>query len=279
MSLIPVLDARADTASCDYPLGSYACALTKLRSGSTIRAAHRLDGAPALSALVEAGSACFAVEIRSTTTFTSQLHRAVPRETWHDLTLDTDVLAREGGQALPGLMATRDCSLSLADCTETWRQLDDSTPVRAGQWLARAQHSDLQSPQQSLITFVADKAMQRGELRRRFVHTDYPHYEVSMHSADLAACQANEGHPAVKVIMLAAWTAALADAASHPAFTGGESDGGGEREPLGDQLAAIIKDADPECAAPGEEDYDPLRAATLLVGKELVVFDEEDDGS
>ena len=278
MSLIPVLDARADTASCDYPLGSYACALTKLRSGSAIRATHRLDNVPALSALVEAGSACFAVEIRSTTTFTSQLHRAAPGETCHDLTLDTDVLARDGGQALPGLVAIRDCSLSLANCTETWRQLRDKIPVKAGQWLARAQHSDLQSPQQSLITFVADEAMQPGALRRKFLHTDYPHYEISMHSADLAACQANEGHAAVKVIMLAAWTAALADADNHPAFTGEKSDGGIEREPLGDQLAAIIKDADPECPAPGEEDYDPLRAATLLVGKELVIFDEEEDG-
>ncbi len=103
-----------------------------------------------------------------------------------------------------------------------------------------------------------------------------PHYEVSMHSDDLAACQDNEGHPAVKVVMLAAWTAALADAANQTAFAGGDSDDE-EKEPLGLQLAAMIKDADPECPAPGEEDYDPIRAATLLAGSQLVVFDEQDD--
>ena len=277
MSIIPVLDARADTASCDYPLGSYACALTKLRSGSVIRASHRLNGAPALSELIAAGAACFAVEIRSTATFTSQFHRAEQRESSHDVTINTDILARDGGQALPGLIATADCSLPLADCTDTWRELEHGIPVKAGQWLARAQHFDLQSPQQSLITFVADDAIQRGELRRKFVHTDYPHYEISMHSADLAACQGNEGHPAVKAVMLAAWTSALADAGTQPAFAGGETDDDEEKEPLGYQLAAMIRGADPDCPAPGEEDYDPLRAATLLSGNQLVVFDEEDD--
>lgn len=277
MRIIPILDARSDVASCDYPLGGYECGLLALSSGSVLRVSHRINGAPALSALIASGAARFAVEVRSPATFTSQFHRAEPRESCHDLTIDADVLARDGGQALPVLIAAEDCSLALADCTDTWQQIANAVPVKAGQWLARAQHFDLSTPQQSLITFVADDAVKRGELRRQFVHSEYPHYEISINSADLAACTGNEGDPAGNAVVLAAWTSALADAHNQPAFVGGGPGSDDGKEPLGDQLTAMIKSADPDCPAPGDDDYDPLRAATLLSGNELVVFKEDDE--
>ncbi len=98
-----------------------------------------------------------------------------------------------------------------------------------------------------------------------------------MNPDDLSECQQNEGQSAVKTVVLAAWVSALADAKGRSAFGGSEDgDGNGdEMESIGYQLAAKIKALDPECPAPGEDDYDPLRAATVLCGEELITFDSE----
>ena len=71
---------------------------------------------------------------------------------------------------------------------------------------------------------------------------------------------------------------ALADANTRSAF-GGSDDGEGsgeQKEAIGYQLATKIKDLDPKCPAPGEDDYDPLRAATVLLGEDMITFSEGD---
>ena len=100
-----------------------------------------------------------------------------------------------------------------------------------------------------------------------------------MNRDDLTECQRNEAHPAAKTVMLAAFTAALADANRRSAFGGNENDDGdGEaKESIGYQLEAKIKELDSDCPTPGQEDYDPLRAATILFGEDLITFDSVGD--
>ena len=278
MSIIPVLDSRADALSRDYPDGRYRCKMTTVRDGQAITAQHIIDGADELDDLVANGVARFAVEIVSSATFRSSLERAPKSTSTHTFDLDAATVTKDGAQARPGLIAVHECSLPVTRLSPAWQNLGGSVTVRAGQWLARGQHAELTSPQTSLLTFVPDRTLRRYEIRCRFAH---PGYEITMNPTDLAECQQNEGQPAAKTVMLAAWVSALADANKRSAF-GGREDGEGtgeERESIGYQLAAKIKARDPECPAPGEDDYDPLRAATVLLGEDMITFDSEGEQS
>ena len=138
----------------------------------------------------------------------------------------------------------------------------------------RGQHAELTSPQTSLLRFVPDETLRRCEMRCRYAH---PGYDIDMNPDDLSECQQNEGQSAAKTVVLAAWVAALADANRRSAFSGSEDGNGNgeERESIGYQLAAKIKALDSKCPVPGEDDYDPLRAATVLNGEDMITFDSE----
>lgn len=278
MSIIPVLDSRADALSCDYPEGRYRCNMTTVRGGSAIAAKHTIDGADELDHLVVNGSARFAVEIISSATFTSTLERAPEGHSSHTFDLDAATIAKAGAQARPGLIAVRDCTLPVTKLSPAWRDTGDNVAIRAGQWLARGQHAELTSPQMSLLRFVSDPALSHCEMRCRYAH---PGYEILMNPDDLAECQQNEGQPAAKTVLLAAYVSALADANKQGAFGGGENGdrNGEQKESIGYQLEAKIKALDPECPVPGEDDYDPLRAATVLIGEDMITFDSEGDRS
>ena len=267
MSGVPVLDARPDVASCDYPAAAYECRVTSHSRGAVAIVRHELRGAPALEELIQHGKARFAVEVRSPAAFTGRLHIAEKGERRHEVPVGGEELAAADCQVLPGLLAVEACSLSLRDCGESWRRLGKSRRVPAGLWLARAQHHDVRTPQQSLLTFVEDidGTLERGHMRIGFRHDGSPLYEVSMHKDDLAACLSDASRPAAQAVVLAAWTAALADAGTQHAFSGNDA---GEREPLGAQLADLLHNV--KCPAPGEDNYDPLLAATSLQGHELL---------
>lgn len=217
MKIIPVLDARDDALSCDYPDGRYRCNMTTVRRGHAIRAHHILDGTDELHELVAHGMARFAVEIISSATFRSSLQLAPEGATSHTFDLDAATVAKDDAQARPGLVAVRDCTLPVIRLSPAWRDIGGTVAVQAGQWLARGQHAELTSPQTSLLRFVPDAALRRYEMRCRFAH---PGYEIEMNPDDLAECQQNEGQPAAKTVMLAAWVAALADASKRSAFGG-----------------------------------------------------------
>ncbi|MCQ3814375.1 MAG: hypothetical protein KTU85_08160 [Acidimicrobiia bacterium] len=276
MRVVPVIDTRVDALSCDYPDGRYQCKMTTVSSGKTLRADHEIEGADELKKLLSKGFVMFALELVSTVSLISTLELAEEGKSTQTVVLDPSSVAEQGAQARPGLIAVRNCTLSGSGLSPAWQEFGGRIPVQAGQWLARGQHYELASPQTSLMKFVADKELRRREMRCRFAH---PSYEIVMHPDDLAQCQQNEAQPAAKAVMLAAWVSALADANNRSAF-GGHADGdvgedGEQREPLGHQLAAKIKALDPACPTPGEEDYDPLRAATVLLGEDLITFDSE----
>ena len=275
MSIIPVLDSRDDALSCDWPDADYRCVMTTVNDGQAARAVHMLTEARGLAELVAGGLAAFAVEVVSPATFTSQLHLAPEGSESHTFDIDAGAVSKEGAQARPGVVAVRDCELSLAQCRAAWHLQGESVRVAPGQWLARCQHSELTSPQTSLLRFIPDKALRRHEMRCAYAETSY---EISMHPEDLAACQQDESNPAAKTVMLAAWTAALADANRRGAF-GGSNDGGDDgeqKESMAFQLEAKLKALDPKCPVPGEDDYDPLRAATVLLGSDMIDFGTED---
>ena len=278
MRIIPVLDSRADALSCDYPEGRYRCNMTTVRGGQAITAHHIIDGAPELDDLVANGLARFAVEIISSATFTSVLERAPEGLPSHTFDLDAATISKDGAQALPGLIAVRDCTLPVTRLSPAWQHIGGSVSVKAGQWLARGQHAELTSPQMSLLRFVPEPALRRFEMRCQYAH---PGYEIRMNPDDLAECRQNEGQAAARTVMLAAYVSALADANQRSAFGGSDDeDGGGElKESIGYQLEAKIKAIDPDCPAPGEEDYDPLRAATVLFGEDMITFESEGDRS
>ena len=273
MTRVPVLDLRADAVNCDYETGSYVCTVRGHGRRDVLVVDHRLDGCPPLEALITSGKARFCVEVCSTSSFKSELHAADAGACSQRIDLDSGMFAHGAPQVLPGIVAFSGCDLPTDACTEPWRRLGGSLPAAAGQHLAHGQHINLQSARHSIISFVADPSMQRGHLRRRYVHVGQPRYEIGLHPDDLALCKAQERSPAAAAVMLASWTAVLADAARQQAFAGDEL---GRREPVGDQLAQMIRSEDPECPAPGEEGYDPLQVATLLHGNELVRFDDKD---
>ena len=272
MSTIPVLDSRIDALTCDYSDGSYQCKLTPNANG-TVKADHKLNEAPELTRLLNEDAARFAVEIVSKRTFKSRLEQAAPYVASHVFSLDTAAITKRGAYARPGLIAVRDCELSTEHLTPAWRSIGPSVSVQVGQWLARTQHSDMESPLVSLLRFKTDETVRGHELRCRYVD---PYYDILLHPATHAECAANESGAAAKTIMLAAWVAALSDADTRPAFRGTDT----EPEPedhMGYQLKAKLKDLDADCPAPGEDDYDPLRAATILLGADLITFDEGND--
>ena len=254
--------------SCDWIDAEYRCEMTQLRGGARIKAAHRLRGADALSEFVERGTAKFAIEIVSPATLTAVLKLADAGETHHTFDLSVEINS-DGAQARPGLIAVSDCVVPVAQLSSAWQQHSESIAVRAGQWLARGQRSDLVSPQTGLMRFVPDDSVPRFQMTCQHIH---PFYEIRMNKTDLEECQSNEGQPAAKTIMLSAYVAALADANHQIAFTGGEDD---TKEGIGYQLHDQIKALDPSCPTPGEEGYDPLRAATVLIGSEMIVFESE----
>ena len=271
MSTIPVLDSRIDALTCDYPDGSYQCKMTPT-TGGTVKADHTLNEAPELERLLNEHAARFVVEIVSKRTFKSRLEQADPCGWSHQFNLDTAAITKRGAYARPGLIAVRDCELSTEHLAPAWRSVG-SVSVRAGQWLARTQHSDMESPLVSLLRFKTDETVRRHELRCRYVD---PYYDILLHPATHTECAANETRPAAKTIMLAAWVAALSDAGTRPAFTGTDTDPEPE-DHMGYQLKAKLKDLDAACPAPGEDDYDPLRAATILLAADLITFDDGDN--
>lgn len=268
MNIIPVLDTRADVLSCDWIDADYQCEVTQLAGRSNAKATHRIDGATELLDLVSVGSAKFAVEVTSPSTFRSFLNFASEGETSHTFNLGLGDKANE--QVRPGLIAVR--SFVLADCnlSSVWRERKEEIFVQPGQWLARTQHSNLLSPEDGLLSFVADKSLPRSQMRCEYAD---PVYKVQMNPLDHRKCVSDPSQPAARAIVFAAYTAALADANQQNHYTGGE-EGAESKGSLGIQLDAHLKALDPSCPTPGEEGYDPLRAASLLAGSELIQFDE-----
>ncbi len=277
MSILPVLDSRPDVLSLDWPEGRYRCTMTPVRGGQAITADHLVEGADALATLVTSGSARFAVEIVSPVTFTSFLELAPEGSSSHTFDLDPSRVAKDGAQARPGLVAVVDCKLHATQLSPAWQSLRSDVEVRAGQWLARDQHAELTSPQMSLLRFLPDRALNRHEMRCRYAH---PGYDILMNPDLLTECQQNEGSPAAKTVILAAFVSALADAGQQSAFIGSEGEDEKEKESIGHQLDAKLKALDPDCPAPGEDDYDPLRAATILLQDgDVFTFNSEEDQS
>ncbi len=277
MNIIPTLDCRLDSLSCDYPEGMYGCTMISLRGGSAISARHDLSGAPDLDRLIIDGMASYAVEIVSSDTFTSSLTCAANGASNHEFNIDNATISLDGAQARPGIIAVHDCELATARLNGAWSDLGASVAVHAGQWLARGQHHNLASPKSSLLRFIGDDTVKSRELRCAYSH---PIYQISMNHKDLKKCQQEPDHPTAKTILLAAFVAALADANGRPAFTGVHEDGSeDQREAIGDQLAAQLKALDLECPTPGDDNYDPLRAASLLLGEDMIIFDLDGDVS
>ncbi len=269
MSILPVLDSRVDSLSCDYPAAHYECKFTNVPSKPAISAHHIISGADALSDLFTSGKAQFAVEVVSPRTFTSTLEVAPSGSDTHIIDLDPSKLAKDGAQAKPGFIAVEDCTLPTALLSAAWHDFGAYVAVKAGSWLARGQHAELSSPKMSLCQFLADDQLRDYEMRCSYAP---PGYVIHMHSDLLAECSQNEGSPAAKATILAGFVAALADANTQSAFGGGQDADESDKELIGYQLEQTIKAIDPECPAPGEEGYDPLRAATILLQEEMSVF-------
>lgn len=267
MSIIPVLDTRRDAMSCDWINADYQCELIQLNDGESVKVSHHIDGADELIDIVRAGSARFAVEITSPNIFRSFLELAPEGESSHTFILGSG--DKTDAQARPGLIAVRGCVIPVDHLSSVWQAHSGGIAVQAGQWLARCQHSNLLSPEDGLMSFVPDDAVDRCQLRCEYAD---PTYKVRMNPEDFEDCVSDPSQPAARAVVLAAYTAALADADKQVQFTGGE-EGNESKGSLGIQLEAHLKALDPSCPTPGEDSYDPLRAATLLAGADLIRFE------
>lgn len=272
---VPVLDQR-EFHNLDWPAARYEAVVDLVRfvGGGTERvgefvAEHTLSGARGLEELVQEGSARWCLEVRSPVTYLVDLFVAEARSSRVEATIPKASLIAKQLVGLPGLVAINDCKLQPEGLHEAW-EAREPIFVPAGTWLVRGQHVPLVSPLSSIVSFEPDKTVQPRLMKIAFATSPVPHWVVSLNPDDLERYQQDETASEAQSVTLAGLTAALADARRQPAFAGDPDDEQAVLHPAGDYLVRLLRQADPECLAPGDDGYDPLYAATLLAGDELL---------
>lgn len=276
---VPVLDRRPP-GNLDWPAADYWADVTQAklsrRQGRAVRevtATNHLAHAPELAALVESGAARWCLEVRGTQTFYVETFLAEERSNEVGAVFPDDAVRVSTLKALPGLVAVRDCELQPGGLHPLWRR-HGSINVPRGTWLARAQHVDLQAGLASIVRFVGEESVGPNRMRLRFVNDGLPHWVAEINPADL---QRHETQPdaSTRAVILAALVGALADAAKRPEFGGGrEADedlaSTNPTHVAGVHMGRRLLSLDVDCKLPGDDDFDPAYAASLLVGDVLL---------
>ena len=258
LSTAPVLDLRSGEPNLDWPSATYEAEASG--GGGSWRIQHRLDGADAIHDLINAGAAAWAAEVRCPRTLYSHLAHSS-----NDMTRVQfdDSQTREPVFVVPGVVALQDCNLSTVGAAAIWQRAGAYVQVDRGTWLVRgrAQKADVTS---SLLLFVADDTLDDQQLRIG----PYPDQDgntrlrISMPSKQLP-------RTSEETFIAQAWQAAMAYLPGCDDFEIKE-----DEEPAGvygQELIAKLGNI-PVWSDP---DWDPLLAATSLLGMPLPVPDND----
>ena len=260
---LPVL--FEDGSSMDWPDAAYLPGVA-IRSGFA-RVTHRLDGAPALGALVEQGKAKWAAELRCPKTLLARVVTGDRPETRLEWT-DDEVDGRAYVQ--PGLLAIEPLRIPSGALGGLWGA--DPLDVPAGWWLARGDVRRTEDLSRSLLEFRLDESLGPG---RMSIVEDSGSGELRF-VANLAA----DIYPAAQAGDRSLRVAALIGACGHLSrlFGSGGAGAAADGESGDAGLAAQLRELLAELGVPDWDSdlFDPAAAATAL--EEFRVAAEPEDG-
>lgn len=260
LSTSPIHDLRSGEPTLDWPFAVYEAEASG--GGGSWRIEHRLEGADGIHDLINAGSAAWAAEVRCPRTLYSYLARSSSNVTMVQF---DNSHTRDPVFVVPGVIVLEDCDLSTVGTAAIWQRAGTHVRVSCGAWLVRgrAQKADVTS---SLLLFVPDDALDDHELRIG-PYTDQDgntRIRISMSSKQLP-------HTADEAFVAQAWQAAMSYLPSCDAFHIGEDDQ--PSSVYGRELVAKLG-----CLPLwNDPSWDPLKAATSLLGMPLPVFDDRAD--
>ena len=248
----PLLDASGDEPSLDWPDAEYSA--TVAGSSGHWRVRHHLVGAPAITDLVEAGTAMYAAEVRCPRTLFSEL--ACSRDPITDLQYP-EAMVWAPVFVVPGVVAVADCSLSTQDAAVIWRVTDSEVSVRQGAWLVRgrAVREDLAS---SLLVFETVEELDDHEMSIRPFSDQDGNTRLKILIPPVQEPRLSE-----EAFVAQAWQAALAYLPSCDEFS---------LDPEDSTSNAFVGELEVKLSGMplwGDDDlpnWDPLRAATRLLG-------------
>ena len=156
----PVLDCR-DDGNLDYTDATFKAKNVTVHNGK-LSLSWALEGAPTLKALINAGHARYAMEVRETVTLRSELHIADIGSSHlasRPLFADNET-PQHPVVGIPGIIAVKDLNLRRSDLhPELWSDESETIPIPAGRWLARGQHQHLNDPLALYCSFFANPDM------------------------------------------------------------------------------------------------------------------------
>jgi len=173
--MLPIL--LEDGSSLDWRSGKYSSNVQIRHGGAVVK--NDLEGAPQLSALIEEGSATWALEVRCprslyAKTFTR--HQASFEVTW-----DSNEL-RGPLYLMAGMVTILPIELEGSGLLEIWGQATISVPQ--GTWLVRGNMSRSENLAACLVSFRRDDELQDGHKSRMSVQEDItegePRFIVSL---------------------------------------------------------------------------------------------------
>lgn len=152
---LPLL--REDGSSIDWVEAQYRAEINI--SGRAATSTNTLNKAGALDALIQAGEAEWALELRCPKTLLARIARSSDPDVrckWTQDEVDGELFLT------PGLIAVRDCVLSPDGLNDLWGQ--ETVAVPSGHWLARGMVLRTESLASSLLEFHRKPDLKDGEM-------------------------------------------------------------------------------------------------------------------
>ena len=253
---VPLL--REDGASLDWTAATYTADI-EIR-GRVALATNKLTGAPQLDALIMAGDARWALEIRCPKTLFAQVeysNDASVRAEWDPDDVDGEMFLRSG------LVAVQPCELATDGLNDLWSKAPLS--IEPGRWLARGVVFRTQSLASSLLEFHKLPELAEGEMR---VEPDTGNGDLRF-KVYLASNYFDQEIRTNRDVQIAALIAAFGRI---PHLDSGD----GEEFAILTHIKAALSEADvPIWGSEANADFDPARAATAIERLQISVAGDD----
>lgn len=235
-----------DKSRFDWPDGSYE---PDVRVGNRTTILHRIEGVPALQALVYEGKAKWATEVRCPKTLMSRTEvsdTSNQEVVWKQETVEGQIFI------VPGLLAVEEFTLGADGLSPLWQ--DQKLDVPAGWWLAKGDARKVNPFIMSLIHFSKKDKIAPGEMR---VEAD-----KSLGRLRFVVSLAPDVYSQVRTNRSIQIAGLIAACGIFPQTIGKFEDSSEIDDPVVKELAQRLEEADVPLWIDG--DYDPARAATTL---------------
>ena len=241
-----------DGSSLDWETARYSTDLIVGDGYATVT--NKLDGAPQLQAMLEEGTARWALELRCPTTLLSRWDHSETAE----CTAKWDAAEVQGELYFtPGLITTKSVSLTSEGLSDLW-----ATPIRVprGCWLARGDVRRAKSLAASLLTFFPKPDLREGDME--VLHDTSGgdlHFNVFVSEQLFPQCRARRD------LQIAALIAAFGRIPHLDAYDGPEAvEDAAEYKILASIKERLIESNVPVWGEGRNENFDPARAATAI---------------